>query len=41
MMITMIRLVEDDNYSDNQTGGRIIHFYLLCENIRNSYFGAF
>ena len=40
-MMMMIRLVEGDNYSNNQTGERIIYFYLLCKKIRDSYFGAF
>ena len=35
------RLVEGDNYSDNQTGERIFHFCLLCEKVRDSYFGVF
>ena len=41
MIIVIIRLVEGDDYSDNQTGGRIIHFRLLFEKVRDSYFGVF
>ena len=46
MMIRLVegeesRLVEADNYSDNQTGERIIHFCLLFEKVRDSYFGVF
>ena len=46
MMIILVegeesRLVEGDNYSDNYTGEKIIHFCLLCEKLRDSYFGVF
>ena len=39
-MVMMIRLVES-NSNDDQTGGRIIHFCLLYEKVRDSYFKYF